>query len=411
MTRVAELIDPVTNCWDEDLVRQTFNHDDAQVILGIPLCEQHDDFIAWHFDQRGLFSVKSAYKVHTNMLRQVSRSGLAERSSGDDWRQGVWRSIWKTNCPGKVQHFIWRFAHNSHPLYMNIARRGVELETRCAVCGRDFEDGGHLFFRCKEVKIMWRAAELEDVRCRLTEFRSPLELLECIFRLPEVTKLRSICLLWTWWTERNKTRHRERRASVDEFIYQLNSQVADWTEFFGPKPKQQAEIRHVWKPPPENWVLINTDATFNEHGADGGWGCIARGTDGVVFFAAAGRLLAVTNALHAEAIAMFKAIKLAEQFGMGRVIFATDCLNLKQALCSDIADHAALGILFREAKFILQTSFFEFKVVHCNRKCNVPAHLLANLGTSASMEGQVWLTNLPPNVNAAVVDDVNVATL
>jgi hypothetical protein len=39
ITRVSELIDPVNNIWDEQLVRQTFSQFDAEVILRIPICE------------------------------------------------------------------------------------------------------------------------------------------------------------------------------------------------------------------------------------------------------------------------------------------------------------------------------------------------------------------------------------
>jgi hypothetical protein len=49
-------------------------------------------------------------------------------------------------------------------MYMNIARRGVELDTRCAIYHRFFEDGGHLFLEYKSVKTIWRALLLEDIR-------------------------------------------------------------------------------------------------------------------------------------------------------------------------------------------------------------------------------------------------------
>lgn len=84
---------------------------------------------------------------------------------------------------------------------MNIERRGVELDTHCCVCGCLFEDGGHLFLRCKEVKKVWRTTQLEGVRQELLLCQSPLEILERIFAQPENIKLQVICLLWKWWTE------------------------------------------------------------------------------------------------------------------------------------------------------------------------------------------------------------------
>jgi hypothetical protein len=44
-----------------------------------------------------------------------------------------------------VKHFFWRMAHESHPLRCSLAYLGTEIDTKCPVCGRDNEDGGHLF--------------------------------------------------------------------------------------------------------------------------------------------------------------------------------------------------------------------------------------------------------------------------
>ena len=52
ITKVNELIDPTTNNWDEDLVRQTFLPEDAKIILQLPIHEHNDDIIAWHFDKK-----------------------------------------------------------------------------------------------------------------------------------------------------------------------------------------------------------------------------------------------------------------------------------------------------------------------------------------------------------------------
>lgn len=154
LTKVAELIDPLTYSWDSQLVRQTFNEEEAQVILQIPLFEHHEDFVAWQFDNKGMFSVKSAYRIHVELQQRQSPRQRGESSEGIEDDQMVWRQLWKIRCPGKVHYFLWRFAHNSHPMLRNVERIGVELDTTCIVCHRLQEDGGHLFLRCKEVKRM-----------------------------------------------------------------------------------------------------------------------------------------------------------------------------------------------------------------------------------------------------------------
>ena len=61
--RVADLLDPVTGGWDLVLIGNHFQPEDVKAILSISICDGMEDNFAWHFDPRGLFSVKSAYKV------------------------------------------------------------------------------------------------------------------------------------------------------------------------------------------------------------------------------------------------------------------------------------------------------------------------------------------------------------
>jgi hypothetical protein len=48
-----------------------------------------------------------------------------------------------------------------------VARRGVDIDSRCLVCLRLDEDCGHLFFKCKKVKSCWRLLNLENVGMEL----------------------------------------------------------------------------------------------------------------------------------------------------------------------------------------------------------------------------------------------------
>jgi hypothetical protein len=57
-TKVYELIDPVTGSWDNHLVNQTFSGSESSAILAIPIFEDIEDFLAWHPNNRGIFSSK-----------------------------------------------------------------------------------------------------------------------------------------------------------------------------------------------------------------------------------------------------------------------------------------------------------------------------------------------------------------
>jgi hypothetical protein len=57
------------------------------VIHAILVRVEMDDIIAWHFDEKGCFFVKSAYRVHREALRHSQhhgRAGAAGSSEGND---------------------------------------------------------------------------------------------------------------------------------------------------------------------------------------------------------------------------------------------------------------------------------------------------------------------------------------
>ena len=54
-----------------------------------------DDVIAWHFDGRGLFSVRSAYKVHRENLWLEDGSNGSSSSGEENRKNMVWKKLWK----------------------------------------------------------------------------------------------------------------------------------------------------------------------------------------------------------------------------------------------------------------------------------------------------------------------------
>jgi hypothetical protein len=181
LTRVSELINPVTNQWDEELVRGTFHEDDAAVILAIPVQGNREDSIAWHFDKKGCFSVKSAYKFSVANTRDIH--GLSSGGTVQCPTMGTafpWKKIWQFHMPNKVKHFAWRLAHNNLPMKRKIQSRGMDINTRCPMCYRLDEDGGHLFFKCKYAKLVWRELMLEDKRVCLADAKSSKDVFRMI---------------------------------------------------------------------------------------------------------------------------------------------------------------------------------------------------------------------------------------
>jgi hypothetical protein len=163
VTKVVELISPVTGQWDIQLVMDIFSKEDDRVILSTPLRAEFEDFPAWFPDNKGIFTVRPVYKMLAKEVTSDSQgatvSGVAEGGMEFDWKL-----LWSQPCASKTKHFLWRLAHGNLPWKLNYARRGMDIDTKCLMCTRLNEDGGHIFLHCKMVRTVWRMLDLEAAR-------------------------------------------------------------------------------------------------------------------------------------------------------------------------------------------------------------------------------------------------------
>jgi hypothetical protein len=122
---------------------------------------------------------------------------------------------------------------------MNIKRKRVELDTRCPMCNRMDEDGGHLFLKCKCVKHIWRSLLLEDVRQFLLSAPNTTAMFEFIWTLPSNTQSMVLVLFWDWWTTRNKKNAEGKERTVEETCHMIQHH---WVDF---QIKPGARVREL----------------------------------------------------------------------------------------------------------------------------------------------------------------------
>jgi hypothetical protein len=212
---VAELIDPHTGQWDEELVKQTFWEMDATVILSTPIRPEFEDYPAWFSDSRGVFTVKSAYKVYVKQ-----RDAGLDTSSGGGEEKSFWKQLWDLPCLPKVKQFIWRLTHNSLPLRTKLAHRGIRCDTLCVCCKRVDEDGAHVFLKCKETREAWRVLGMEVLCDRMAVYEHAGAVVEEILKADDHQKILACCLLWRCWIRRNKINAGEKAPTIAEVISQ-----------------------------------------------------------------------------------------------------------------------------------------------------------------------------------------------
>ena len=280
LRNVSELIDPSTGSWDYELLEQTFWGEDNEIIKSIPVHQDMDDVVAWHFDTRGIFSVRSAYKIHRVNSWMASGRGASSSHGRSDAEEGFWRKLWKLACPGKIKHFLWRLGHNTLAMRTTLSRRGMDLDTRCVVCERLDEDGGHLFCKCKYVKQLWQELNLEHVRLQMAERTSAKEMLRMIWELEEKECILVVTTLWHWWLERNRIRGGEKRRGVGGLAFEIRFHTEEYLKLAASEnPKPPMTLRR-WTKPGGEVLKINSDGAFDPVTRSGGWGFVIRDSEG-----------------------------------------------------------------------------------------------------------------------------------
>jgi hypothetical protein len=172
------------------------------------------------------------------------------------------------------------------------------------------------------------------------------------------------CVLWRWWTGRNKLNAEKKNLSVNEIWRQAQYWTGECRLYCKKKTREYGEDRRLntWMAPTEDYIKFNIDGAFKEHTRQGGWGFVARDHMGDVLGSGAGRISHAGSAVQTEAIACMEAIQAASAWGMGRIHIESDCTNLVSALKGFEYDLAREGVLFREIRSFASLNFISFEI-------------------------------------------------
>ncbi|XP_050207673.1 uncharacterized protein LOC126657090 [Mercurialis annua] len=104
--------------WDEDILTDLFNETDQRRIRTIPLNNAHyEDRTIWLPDLRGIFSVRSAYRI-----QQLNISRTSHINSK------FLQQLWTRRIPSKYKVFMLRATRNWLPTRDNLISRRVEMQ-------------------------------------------------------------------------------------------------------------------------------------------------------------------------------------------------------------------------------------------------------------------------------------------
>ncbi|CAI0429274.1 unnamed protein product [Linum tenue] len=133
-----------TGEWNFDLIARFLPMDLALQVVGMPPPREHlgEDEIVWGLEEKGNFTIKSAYQ-------------LAADIDGEDADDG-WQKVWRWPGPNRVRHFLWLMAHGSLLTNVERERRHLSTSTLCTRCKQEEESPEHVFRNCVYAREVWK---------------------------------------------------------------------------------------------------------------------------------------------------------------------------------------------------------------------------------------------------------------
>ncbi|KAF5444816.1 hypothetical protein F2P56_033916 [Juglans regia] len=273
---VAKLIDEDIGCWNYDLVRETFNKEEAAITYTIHVSRMSlEDKLYWGLAKNGLFSIKSAYYITMEIKRQYG----GEQST----RNGV------NQC--------------------NLLRRKITKFGLCPICEQLEETSGYVLWSCVATSDVWfeKMSKAQKLICREEDF---LDTWTKLSQKLQKSDLEGMVLIFRKvWQRRNNWIFKSSFQSPTEVI---DAAMTNREEYILAKGANRYEISgsppmnrsFMWQAPTQFSYKVNWDAGFEESTLKMGTGIIIRNCAGDVIAALCMPGKAIKDVVVAEANAL-----------------------------------------------------------------------------------------------------------
>lgn len=411
LSKVSELIDPSSDEWDEQLIRDNFWHIDAKRILQIPLFHQvTEDFVAWQLTRNGIFSVRPAY------YKQWEETYFGDNSAaggyGGSAPHPVWRKLWNLKLVEKIKIFVWRCLHNAIPCFSVLANRHVGNVSECPIC-RGAEDIKHALFTCSRARAVWKALVVEKLISDATLVdRSGAEVIDFLvcdkstqrqFLEPiDLPELVATAGWYIWWQRRQRVRGEVVQPPV-RTAPAIHALTLNFVRAAG-KASTTPRLNR-WSPALESQQILNVDASFCGEEYSGSCGAIVRDHRGNFISASTARLEHVADIVSAEAAPLLEGLKLIQNIGCNNVLVRMDNVTVVEALRLN-EGHSMVAAPILESCRVLLREIGKVILEHCNKESNVVAHELAHWGRANNPS--MWVDAPPEFISKFLADDVSV---
>ncbi|XP_021732039.1 uncharacterized protein LOC110698830 [Chenopodium quinoa] len=221
----------------------------------------------------------------------------------------VWRVVWSLDGPPKLSHFVWKACKGSLAVKGELFRRHIAADPICSGCSVTAESISHALFCCAGVQNVWGYFNCDEI---ISD--SPLDapfhewLLWMANKVDRVELRRILTIAWAIWFCRNKRVYENVAADLFSCGTGYIKLVQDYRNYAGKVFKAPTCIISAatsrWVKPVAGVTKINVDAHVGL-GASGGFGVVARDSQGQILWAATKKIPANWAVEDAEACSSY----------------------------------------------------------------------------------------------------------
>ncbi|RYR70855.1 hypothetical protein Ahy_A02g005160 isoform B [Arachis hypogaea] len=267
--------------------------------------------------------------------------------------------------------FLWKACHNILAVNYNLFTRKIIKKPTCSICQEAEETVEHALLLCPWTRAVWFGSQIQcsPTPNNVTSFAKWL--------LAIVNRLKAEDGCGT-------------QSKINNLAFITINKEAEFRKSTEQKEKVKEVInnRHrkqiTWRPPPNGWMKISIDASFDKETGQAASAAVIRNCDGKVLSGSTMNFKTISP-LAVEAHAMRDAMILSKNLQLGRCLIETD--SLIDAVLNDI--------------FELINNQPEVGLTWTPREGNELAHKVAKMASSRAL-GRQWCVR-PPKELARII--------
>ena len=180
--------------------------------------------MTWLHHKKGLFTVKSAYKV----VREVLHGGNIAESLRGCVGKRVWAALWKLRIPNKIKVFGWRACNDILPTKLNLSKQKIIEDAMCPICMRFPKLAIHALWECEAAKDVW-AGSLKILQKGVSGLADFLHVMKCLLDWIELHDMEEVLVqAWQIWNQRNRVVHGGKFHELEWLITRARELLEDF---------------------------------------------------------------------------------------------------------------------------------------------------------------------------------------